>query len=634
MAPRSFVSAVVCVAAALCVSLGSSALPAKGDPVPPFQAVDIQGRVIDLEAVMNSDPDLIITFLFSPQSGEGIAKRLNLLHAQYGREKIRIIAFGADGDEAALRDFAARNAIEYAIIPPDASGTVEKLFGPVEVLPLTMIVAPKQQVWQVLAGGGGVTESILTKTAEAFLVQGKTEEAKAIADVAAKEGEDAGPARQVKAFALTAEGKLDEAEQEFGAINATAGLARVALERGELDKAKTLADQAGTDGYAQSIKGRALLQEGKLEEANAAFEAAKQQAVAFDWQQSEAFNGSGRVKQEQGDTDGAVSEYEQAVELEPYNVVALSNEGAAHRAAGNLEKSAEALTTASERKDDKLVTLMLRQVQEELKRTNDTQRAELIRSQIADLRQRFEELKATGQAERQDAWSTRPMVMAFLPTDSAVYFERAGTETVLRQAIQEKLAEDPRVRIVEREVLDTLLQELQLGSSELADANTQLQLGQVLSAQLLGFVDFARLGSDVLMNVRMVDTETTEITVRSSKNIRNETDITGVVEEVANELLQKTVASRKLQGLIADAQPDTVMINVGSAVGVAPGQAFLVFKEGEPIEVAGRTIAHKQITLGRIEVTEVNEEYATARIVETTLDTPFEKGTKIIAVGE
>ena len=634
MPTRPFLAAVVCFVTALCVSYGSAALPAKGDALQPFQAVDIHGRVVDLEAVLSSNPDLIITFLFSPQSGESLARRLNLLHGQYGREKVRIIAFGAEGDEAALRDFASRNSIEYAVIPPDASGTAEGLFGPVDVLPLTVIVAPKQQVWQVLAGGGSVTESILTKTAEAFLVQGKTEEAKAVAEVAAKEGEAEGPARQVKAFALTAEGKLDEAEQEFGAINATAGLARVALERGDLEKARTLADQAGTDGYAQSIKGRALLQEGKLDEADAAFEAARQQPVAFDWQMSEAHNGSGRVKQERGDTEAAVSEYRQAVELEPYNVVALSNEAAAYREAGNLEKSAEALTTASQRKDDALVAMMLRQVQDQLQRASDTQRAELIHKQIADLRQRYEELTASGQSERQDTWTTRPMVMAFLPTDSGVFFERAGTETVLRQALQEKLAADPRIRIVEREVLDQLLQELQLGSSELADPATQLRLGQVLSAQLLGLVDFVRVGTDVLMNVRMVNTETTEIAARASKNVGNEREITGTVDAMANELLQATVASRKLQGIIADSQPETVIINLGAATGVTPGQAFLVFKEGDPIEVAGRTIAHRQTKLGRIEVIEVQEEYATARVVETTLDTPFENGSKVIALAE
>jgi Flp pilus assembly protein TadD len=67
-----------------------------------------------------------------------------------------------------------------------------------------------------------------------------------------------------------------------------------------------------------------------------------------EWQQSEVANLKGRVAETAGKPEEAAGQYRQAVALDPYNVVALSNEGAALRAAGNLEGAKEALEKAVE----------------------------------------------------------------------------------------------------------------------------------------------------------------------------------------------------------------------------------------------------------------------------------------------
>jgi hypothetical protein len=146
--------------------------------------------------------------------------------------------------------------------------------------------------------------------------------------------------------------------------------------------------------------------------------------------------------------------------------------------------------------------------------------------------------------------------MAFLPSSdqTPVFFERAGTEMVLQRELEARLQEDGRATVVEREMLDQLLQELNLGTSELASADTQKRLGQVLSAGLLGFLNFGQVGRDKMMYLRVVDTETTRIVMQVSQPVNEDQPLT-VVDQVKDALLEKVATGQELKGLIAEATP-------------------------------------------------------------------------------
>jgi len=174
------------------------------------------------------------------------------------------------------------------------------------------------------------------------------------------------------------------------------------------------------------------------------------------------------------------------------------------------------------------------------------------------------------------------------------------------------------VGIVEREVLDKLLQELQLGSSELAGADTQLQLGKVLSARMLGFIDFAQVGADITMYLRLVDTETTSLAAQLTRSVKDPSAIPALADAVAAEVVAKLANGRQLQGLIADVATDEVIINLGTRHGVKPGQQFNVVTEGPPIEAGGKVIGHREVKAALLEVTVVEENYSVAKVVAKT----------------
>ena len=138
---------------------------------------------------------------------------------------------------------------------------------------------------------------------------------------------------------------------------------------------------------------------------------------------------------------------------------------------------------------------------------------------------------------------------------------------VILREIEGRLQTDARINVVEREMLQQLLQELQLGSSDLANPDTQRRLGRVLSAGLLGFVDFAQAGVEKTLYIRLVDTETTELAFQTSAPIQ-ENNINATITGILTPLQQALLSERKLQGYIADAsQPDAIIINIGSKHG-------------------------------------------------------------------
>lgn len=617
------------VVLAALMAMPAGAQLAKGDPAPTFRAMDINGNEVDLERVLEQKPDLVILYFFTVDTGKEIARRLQMLDKKYGREKLSIIALGLERDREALKQFATDLNIEYYVLPDTEEVRAQERFGPFQVLPLTCLVAEDRTILNVLAGSGESQVGVITAIAKVYFQKKQTDTTKELGELAAESGENPADAKEIVGYAYVEEGKLDEAQAAFTEAGSATGQAKVALEKHDLGQAKALAQQAGT-AYADAILGEALMMEGKLDEAEAAYNTAASKP-ADDWQASEAKTGAGRVNQEQGEIDQAIALYQEAVKVDPYNIVALSNEGAAHRQTGNLDKASEVLARAQEIRNDDMVAIMLKQVRDEMSKANDTARRELIRKQIQDLQARYEAQKAAGTDRAADGWTSPPLVVAFLPSENPapVFFERAGTDLVIKRELEGRLQENDRVTVVEREVIDQLLQELNLGSSDVADPNTQLQLGKLLAAQWLGFIEFTQVGAEPMLYLRMVDTETTTIDMQLVEAV-DQKNLSAFLDKAVAGLLGKMLEQHTVQGLIADAADESqVIINLGARHGVDVGERFVILEEGEPIQVGNRTIPGRKIKAGTLEITSVEDEFSIGKVVEKREGVQLAKEMKI-----
>jgi tetratricopeptide (TPR) repeat protein len=610
----------ILAAALLATAPAAKAQLETGADAPRIVALDVNDQKVDVAEMVKEEPNLGVVLFFSLDAGTELADRLAELDEE---DAAHVVAIGCKADREALKAFAEQHDLPYVVVPNSDELEERAGYGPVTTLPITVFVSSDLKVLKVLHGGGEGQADVVASIAQLYLQRRDTERARQLAAKASDERE----ASEIMGHAALFEGKLDEAEAAFAKIDSPGGKARVALERGDYERAASIAAEAEDDGYAQAVRGMALRKAGEPG-AEEAFKRATE-LPAEQWQTAEAWTGLGQSAQYAGKVDEALGHYQKALALDAYNVTALSNEGAAHRQMGQLEQAAQTLQTADVRAiADPLTRMMLAQIQADLAARTDADRSERMRAQIESLEERYREQKAAGTDRPEDEWTSRPMVVAFLPSgESDPFFERAGTNIVLRREVASRLNEDARIQVVEREMIERLLEELDLGSSDLADPATQARLGQVLAAQLLGFIDFTGSPTANAMWVRLVNTETTAIEHQVMVDLPDGGEVDEAVDESVSEMAMAVREEHPLRGLVAAVEEDgTVLINLGANHGVKEGLVFDVVQNGETIEVGGRTLQRAMREIGQIRVTSVEDELSVCTIEEGG---GMEKGMKV-----
>lgn len=103
-----------------------------------------------------------------------------------------------------------------------------------------------------------------------------------------------------------------------------------------------------------------------------------------------------------------------------------------------------------------------------------------------------------------------PMVIAVFDFDNATLMDRPASEYLARllpEMLMAGLSRSDGVRLVERVHLRQVLEEQRLGSSDLADPDTQLRLGNITGARHMVFGGYMVLGDQIRVDVRLVETE-------------------------------------------------------------------------------------------------------------------------------
>ena len=82
------------------------------------------------------------------------------------------------------------------------------------------------------------------------------------------------------------------------------------------------------------------------------------------------------------------------------------------------------------------------------------------------------------------------------------------------------------IKVVEREKLVAMLEELSLGSSELADESTRLKVGKMIGAREMIFGGYMVVGNSMRLDLRMVDVATGKV-VSTAKKTAQANDLAG-----------------------------------------------------------------------------------------------------------
>ena len=121
---------------------------------------------------------------------------------------------------------------------------------------------------------------------------------------------------------------------------------------------------------------------------------------------------------------------------------------------------------------------------------------------------------ATGPSQRNHAVSVAVWDLENLSFDKG---NQPDLGQMLSDEIIKTLQQHDGLQMVERQRLLLVLEELNLGSSELADENTRLKVGRMVGAQQMVFGGYQVVGESMRLDLRLVDVSSGKILTAAQK---------------------------------------------------------------------------------------------------------------------
>ncbi len=416
------------------------------------------------------------------------------------------------------------------------------------------------------------------------------------------------------AYAQLQAHKVEDARKAFSGLaeddpRRYEGLAAVRYELGDYDGSFTLSSRAleiaPHSVYAHVLQGRVLLSRGREADALQHFQAAAGKSGGISWQKAEALNGIARIWSEWGDTQKAMQFYARAAELNPRSPEIVTNRAFAMQKTGNTAGAVSGFKDAAGlNPQDPYASVFLAEALKKQKAEQDSKRRERIDKLVDELAENFDAGGAA--AAQQDTWTSRPLTLSFINiTGKGAPAQREGADEFFLMQLSALLQGSGRAQVVERELLEQVLQELKLSATDLVNPDTAVRLGRILSARVIATGSIMRYSNQIQVSLRLTDTETTAL-----KGVIAEsgTDPAELARQIAGEITQQLTKAYPIRGSVVELDGNQLLLDIGSALGVTEGMEFTVLDEVRP-ESGGRM---RLRPLGTARIASVAPEYAYA----------------------
>lgn len=169
----------------------------------------------------------------------------------------------------------------------------------------------------------------------------------------------------------------------------------------------------------------------------------------------------------------------------------------------------------------------------------EKERQKRIDALVADLVKRYRE-QEKGTKLKPEEGIVRPFTFSFL------CFEYTGNRPLKKEErdhflirMTQLFKEKGEIKVVEREIIDKLLEELKLSSSELADPRFALRIGRILGARFIATGTISRGKSYTSVNIRIIETETTAVQAAYSHEYDKKTGLNQIAHHTASEILRQ-----------------------------------------------------------------------------------------------
>jgi len=322
--------------------------------------------------------------------------------------------------------------------------------------------------------------------------------------------------------------------------------AALSLWRQDHGKTRELVNKAmqktGERIYVHVMQGDLLLQEGQTKEAAEEYHKALALNEGLDWHRAMAYNGLGRVQTANNQLGDAENNLAAAARLTPDDVDILTNYAFVLSRLGKEREAEVTLQKAVKVKpDDILASQLLKQLQERERLATDKVRQERINQMVQELvsqyRSKADKNKATKQGDKK---LTLPSTLWLVGLEEKGDLPpREGEKEIFLDLLGQELQNSGKVQLVERQMLLQLLGELRLGSSDLADQETALSIGRLTAARVLLNGRIFRQGGQTLVNVKVIETETSKILASLSVEVKTGESLLQTASQVSGKIVDK-----------------------------------------------------------------------------------------------
>lgn len=599
-----------------------------GKTAPDFSLKDVRGMTYKLSDM--KDRSLVILYFFdvnSRPSVEGLLS-LNDLAKKYKGAGLDVLAI-TRSSESEVQDFVSRTHPLFPILLDDMN--VSDLYDARIILPTVCILAPKLIILDHLKGK---SQHILLRLAERKLQQNKPEIAGAIGNEVLNKDPKNSEALVVTGKSDLDKGNLKKAEKMAKALIAKKGtteiggkeiLAEVYIRQGKTNEAlKVINDVMKKEpgrSWPHILKGNILLNQGNEKEAEDEYQAAIKATAADPNYKAEAHDRIGRINLQNGKTQMARQQFAMAEKISPHVIEHMTNKGVTYEKEGRLDEAWKTYQEAQTiDKNDFFSSVLAKRALELLNFKKDAQLANQRNQLIKELADRFKKMKEEKRAERpetKDKWTTsKPMVLTFLDfKETGGLPTREGFSTVMIYNLAKELNNSGRVQVVDRDLIDQLLQELNLGSSDLADPKTRLKLGKLFAATIIGTGALYHSPGSTLLNLRLIDVETSKLRDIIDGSIGSGTSMQKEIHRLNREILTFIMTNYPLQGYVAHIDGRNVTVNIGPNEGVVLGTKFNVIEDQEPIVYKGKKLPRRPKSVAQIKITKLESGFCIGKIV-------------------
>ncbi len=233
-------------------------------------------------------------------------------------------------------------------------------------------------------------------------------------------------------------------------------------------------------------------------------------------------------------------------------------------------------------------------------------------------------------AERSSAADYRKTKIAVLDFIQNGEFDSDDVGKIVSEWLTTSLVETGRFDVIERRLLQQIVEEQKMGKSGLVDPGSASRIGKLLGVKTVVSGTVQTYGGIYEINARLINVETGSIITAEKISAASTAKLPDLVARISS----KIIAHFPLQGYIVKRSGGTIIIDLGHTAGMRNGMLFRVYTEGAPIRhpKTREVLSIERIEKGIIKITDIKNNTSNAIIIRENRGAAIKTGNMITGI--